>query len=306
MKRRLIRQAGQAFTVTLPIDWIRSNKLDEKSEVDINISGKTLLVSTDNQTYGGKIKLDLEDIESNRSIYLILNALYAKGVDEVEVVSSKNISPVLTEAADKLIGFALVSKKDKSFVIKDISPGSYGNLDEVFKRVFQIILLFYDDAVKDILGERKQTIEGLEKRDLEVNKFCLFLQRAINKRFYQDSAEGRALFTYSFALEELSDEVMRMWRTNVQYKVKKSKEIVEALDFCKKQLEEAFDAYYQFNLKRLSKSYAIREEIRARLLKQKNIDGKTAMFFKHIVKIAEEAADLSHLNLLINLKEEKV
>ena len=43
MKRRIIRQANQAYTITLPIEWIRKNNLDKASEVNLEIKEKSLL-----------------------------------------------------------------------------------------------------------------------------------------------------------------------------------------------------------------------------------------------------------------------
>ena len=39
MKRKIIKQAGQAYTVTLPINWVRSFALDTKTEIDIEQKG---------------------------------------------------------------------------------------------------------------------------------------------------------------------------------------------------------------------------------------------------------------------------
>ena len=64
-------------------------------------------------------------------------------------------------------------------------------------------------------------------RDREVNKFCLFLQRAINKSSYPDVVNSRALFSYSYMLEKIGDEVERLWRTNIKNKIKKTKEFKE-------------------------------------------------------------------------------
>ena len=46
MKRKVIKQANQAYTITLPIEWVRKNKISKNSEVDIQIREKTLMVNT--------------------------------------------------------------------------------------------------------------------------------------------------------------------------------------------------------------------------------------------------------------------
>ena len=235
---------------------------------------------------------------------MYLNALYAKGIDEIEISCKSDISNILSKETNNLLGYALVSKEKEVYIIKDISGGNYKELDEIFKRVFQMILVFYEDALKDILGEEKQTKEELTMRDLEVNKFCLFLQRAINKLYYQDAVKGRILFTYSIALEEIGDEIHRLWRTNILSKINKTKQIQEMMELNKKLLEHAFDNYYMFNSKRIESMYELREKLK-NLATRTKLNGEEIIFIKCLVKIAEELVDLGHLNLMINLKEEK-
>jgi phosphate uptake regulator len=300
MKRKVIKQGNQAYTITLPIEWIRSHKIDRKSEVDITESGKSLIINSDNPVSGGSVSLDIENL-NERAIYRIINALYAKGVDEIRVKSSKDASKILLKAGSNNLGFALVSQENNSYIIRDVSGTNYSNLDEIFKRVFQMILFFYDSAVEDIFGKEEEKLENLTSRDLEVNKFCLYLQRAINKMSYQDSINGRVMFTYSFELEKIGDEIMRLWRTNIKYSVKKSKKLKEFSALIKKALEETFDSYYQFNTGKIEMVHLIRDKIREESMPLATSDSTTTRFVRHLVKIAEECADLSHLTLMRKL-----
>jgi phosphate uptake regulator len=300
MKRKIIKQANQAYTITLPIDWVRKNQIDKNSEVDVAAEGKTLVINSENSVAGGKIGIDMNGIKG-KNIGGVLNALYAKGIDEISFKSKEDISNDIVNYLAQNLGYALVEQKQDIYIIKDIKTGETKDLDEIFKRVFQIILLFYESAIKDIFGEEKETIEGLDKRDQEVNKFCLFLQRAINKSSYPDPIKGRALFTYSFCLEKIGDEIHRLWRTNIKYKIKKSKEIKELLELSLSGLENAFELYYQFNLSKPGEIFKIRENTREKAMELKKLDAITLRFARHAVKIAEDCGDLTPLTLMINL-----
>jgi len=139
---------------------------------------------------------------------------------------------------------------------------------------------------------------------VEVNKFCLLLQRAINKLSYPDTTKGRALFTYSFALEKISDEIHRLWRTNIENrnKVKKSAKLKELALLSSEALGKSFDFYYQFNPERVKEIYEIRTEAMEKAISFIRLDSYTAMFIRHIIKIAEDSADLSHLALMMKLQ----
>ncbi len=164
--------------------------------------------------------------------------------------------------------------------------------------------MFYDSALKDILGAETATLEELKPRDREVNKFCLYLQRAINKMSSVDAVDGRALFTYSFQLEKIGDEIERMWRTNINHPIKKTKLLAEMMQDIKIGLDEVFDSYYMYSPRIIEKVYAIRDKVRASSLKLGKIDSETAYFLKHLVKIIEESADLTQLTIIRKSKDD--
>jgi Na+/phosphate symporter len=199
------------------------------------------------------------------------------------------------------MGYAIVSQEKNKYVIKDIGPVDFDNLDEIFKRVFQMVILFYEAAMQDIFDKQSETIENLRNRDLEVNKFCLYLQRAINKMHYEDPIQARTLFCYSFELEKIGDEIQRLWRTSIKHKIKKTDKIKELVNLSKKSLEMSFDYYYKLNKGKISEIYELREKIRRDSQKLTKLDTQTARFVRHLVKITEDAGDLIHLTLIKNL-----
>jgi len=299
MKRNIIKQANQAYTITLPIKWIRENKLDRGSEIDVSVNEKSLLISTSNPNETRKVSLNLDDV-SGRTVRNHILSLYAKGVDEITLLSEKDISSEIALALNNIIGFALISKEKNKYHIVDLNAGSYQHLDEIFKRVFQMTILFYESAIKDIFKDQKETLESLKTRDTEVNKFCLYLQRAINKSLYNDVIRSRVIFTYSFALEKISDEIERLWRTNIKYSPKKSKELKSLAELSKEGLEEAYDLFYRPSPEMIDKIYEKREKVRENSIKLRIKDPNAHRMVRHIVKIIEDAADLIHLTIMIN------
>jgi len=300
MKRKVIKQANQAYTITLPIDWVRKNSVDKNPELDVIESGKSLIVNSSNPVAGGSVSIDANELEG-REIYLYLNSMYAKGYDEMIFNSRKDISSTLIKATSVLIGLALVSESNGKYVIRDIGGGNHSNLDEIFKRVFQMVLSFYDSAIGDIFGKEDETNQSLDNRDIEVNKFCLYLERAINKMTYSDSINGRVMFTYAFSLERIGDEIHRLWRTNVKYHPKKPKYLKEMMLLSKEALEKSFDLYFQSDLKIMPKIYAVRDKARKLSTSDAKIDAFASRMMRYVVKVAEDATDLCHLTMVRKL-----
>jgi len=301
MKRKIIKQANQAYTLTLPIDWVRQNNLDKKeSEVEVNLADKNLIITNPREVSLKKAKIEVNNY-GERMISRVVNAFYAKGVDELELVSKKDISSILNKQFHENLGYALVSQEGDSYIIKDVGGSNYGELDEIFKRVFQMILLFYDSAIRDVFGVEKETLESNNSRDEEINKFCLYLERAISKMSYPDPINGRVLFAYSFALEKIGDEIHRLWRTNIKYKVKKTPALKELLELSNKGLSMAFESYYGHKPEMAEEIMKIRDRVREKSMNLLKLDATTARFVRHCVKIVEDAGDLSHLTLIRTL-----
>lgn len=297
MKRKLIKQAGQALTITLPIEWVRNNGLKPGDEIDLDVHEKDLILRSGKKTVGGSIKLEMAGFPK-RMKYTYLNSVYAKGFDEVELEIDKTFYPGLSQN----IGFAVVSQRGNKSVIRDISGVSAENLDNIFKRVFQTIIGFYDSAIEDIFGESKEDYKMVMKIDKEINRSVLFLERAIMKQSYPDRSLGKIMFAYSFALEKLGDEVLRLWRTDIQNKVTKNKEVKEFVLLSKKSIEVAFNIYYQSNPEKIKELMNIRDIARKKSMKLLNMDADTTNFLMHAIKIIEDSYDLTQLSLMKKLK----
>ena len=101
MKRKVIKQANQAYTITLPISWARENNLDKNSEVDLTAEGNALLIQTDSKVKGEVVKLEINKI-NQREIRMQLAALYARGADEIRIISKNDISDDLVKITTSL------------------------------------------------------------------------------------------------------------------------------------------------------------------------------------------------------------
>lgn len=300
MRRKLIRQANQAYTITLPISWVRRHGLSERSEVDVLEQGKSLTVSSSAPVFGERVVLRVDEF-TQRNLYRHLTALYARGVDEIELHSKKNITSEIVESLHSLLGFVIVSQEKQKYVLKDISSGGYADLEELFKRVFQMIILFYQAALDDIFGLREETLEHLKTRDAEINKFCLYLQRAITKSAIDDPVRRQTLFTYSYALEAIGDEIERLWRTAIRNHLSPPPSIKKLTSTSLQGLERSFDLYYSFRSETVEEIYSLREEVREKSLTLRISSPPLIRFVRHTVKVVEAVADLTHLTLIDNL-----
>ena len=85
MKRKLIKQASQAVTVTLPIGWIRDNNLKSGEEVDFEVRENDLIISSGKKTVGNSIKLDISEMPKNTKYNSIFSHMIDQNVVKTQV-----------------------------------------------------------------------------------------------------------------------------------------------------------------------------------------------------------------------------
>ncbi len=296
MRRKIIQQAKQAYTITLPIDWVKNSKLKAGDEVEITSDGKDLIIKTDNRQFGGEITIDAKDMNT-RIIYNYLNAAYTGGFDQVNII---NYTFEMLDL-NQMMGYAVVTQKKDICTIKDISGSTFENLEEIFKQVFQTVIAFYELAIEDISNQKKGVTSNIRKKDDDINKYALFLERSMIKKGATDSVMRKIMFTYAFELEKIGDNIFRIWDSEVLEK--KTDEItIELLKLSKQCLEKTFAVFYQTSPEKLKELFALRDKVKDKteeaLKKHKN--SRKAIIYA--LAITEDCVDLTQLSLMYRQK----
>lgn len=293
MNRKLVKQAGSAFTITLPIDWIRENGLKAGDEISIEKDCSNLIIKSSNRIVGEKATLNFGKIPK-RLKYALINSAYAKGLDELEVLFEGDFFPGLGQN----IGYVVVEQNFGRVLIKDVSGTSTDNLDEIFKRAFQMTLQHYDMALEHIKTKTILTTKQIYEFDHGINQFSLFLERAIVKQSYANKEIGKVMFAYSYALEQIGDEITRMWREFSENPIKLSSEILEVLEISRKSLQLAFEAHYHSGFKKMAELVDLKKKLRSKT--------RTAKSYSWVVfratKILEQSTDLIQLASMLKME----
>ncbi|MBT5022896.1 AbrB/MazE/SpoVT family DNA-binding domain-containing protein [Candidatus Woesearchaeota archaeon] len=185
MKRKIIKQSGRAYTITLPVKWIREINIREGDELNITQLNDELLVSAHAHKKEKKIiKLDVPEGRESAIRTIIVNA-YRSGFDIIEVVF-KGKKQILTNTVDTfLIGFELFEKSKNQFIIETVSEPSYENFENMVNRMIYLL-----QEIFEILPE-----ENIDNLVYKVQKYDNFLKRCISKELF---SIGGATFLWQF------------------------------------------------------------------------------------------------------------
>ena len=190
MLRKLIKQGSTSLVVSLPIEWIRSNKLTVGDEVEIFPQEYALAIRTKGEKKVMKCVLNVDSVDE-MSLYVNLLNLYRKGFDEVKIISnsnkimdfetSKHINTLksVQQWLSRFIGWEIITQDP--IVIKDITGESSEDPEKLLKRVFFLLNSFVDEEIAAI--NSKSQLPEPKEFYMTTFKLINYAIRTYNKRF---------------------------------------------------------------------------------------------------------------------------
>lgn len=172
MKRKLVQQGNNGFTISLPKKWILENNLKKGDEVDLLTGDNSISI---------KCTQDIKKINTiscnsdNEIIFRIKVAnSFRKGYDEIHVKTEHFSEQEIEEFTDKyLMGFETIKIADNSFKLEETIISHVEDIDKVILKYVGLQKLIYSHIFnKDIskLIEKIQKYDNLIKRLISKNK----------------------------------------------------------------------------------------------------------------------------------------
>lgn len=179
MRRKLIKQKS-AYTVTLPINWVREHHLDAKEELEFTIDHDRLIIAAAKQPSKKEVSLQLETSTPEYYRIMIENH-YLKGYDVLKLSFPENAFSYLQKIVANLVGFEIIEQKKNSCVISATANPDRSEFKTLLQRMINIISytqqLIKEDIEKGIL-ENESVIASQTK---DVRRFMLFCTRLLHK-----------------------------------------------------------------------------------------------------------------------------
>ncbi len=253
MDKKLTTQGPKnrkSYTVTLPIEWIKDQKLDKTRQVDLTIVADRIIISSPKQELQRAIidEKDYPDV-----LVKILQVYYRKGFDELKIFirTPQSITNIAQIMERHLIGFEIIEQKKEYIIIKDITKDSSDEFNTVLRRVFLLLLEFFEataTAEMDVLNRN-------------ITRLVNYCQRIIIKRGHVEYANTPLFFMMLDRIEKLKDELV--WLLGPARYKKESIYIKELHTL----LRTAYELFYAFNPQKYSygqnRTYLLKRKILA-------------------------------------------
>lgn len=166
MRRKIIKQGNNSYTLTLPLNWIKENEIETIKEIQINEEENNLIISIPKETKkinNDKIKIDLKEY-NERTIRNILNNIYRKGYDLIllKYKNKEQLKEIKKITRNTLLGFEITEFDESKIIIENITEPSVEKYENILRKIFIIT----KNETKDILEilESQNTNYDFEKR----------------------------------------------------------------------------------------------------------------------------------------------
>jgi phosphate uptake regulator len=261
MRRKIIKQGNNSYTLTLPIDWIRDEKLNEGSEVEINRDDADLRIHlpSDVKRIENAIEFDLRDFSQN-TVKNILNQLYRKGYDKIILKYKKSqINSIKNTTRELLLGFELTENDGSTCIIQNIAEPSVEKFDVIFRKIFFII----KEESSEILRSLKEGSLDLKQREIERNLLDQYnnLCRRLIVRDRIGGFESYSIYLVLSKLVLISHSYFNMYKSFIDLKLKPREEILEILNESNVLFSLFYESYYKKDLEMADKIKTLSDKL---------------------------------------------
>ncbi len=178
MKRKIIKQGVDTYTISLPKKWIITNQIKKGDELNIEELAGKLIISYDGvlkSSNGVFVKLD--DSFNKEVIKKFILAIYKSGVDEIDMKLKNEVKDTVQEILkNEIMGYEIVEDRDGFVKIKDIA-NHQEDINQFIQRTFYIIKECMNMPI---------TREEIKDKNLLIKRLINFSIRSLNKKPYLD------------------------------------------------------------------------------------------------------------------------
>ncbi len=196
-KRKIMALGKSSLVVSLPKDWIQSNKLKRgdflslEVQRDLSLLVKSSLKSRDSTR---KITVKLEAGENVDSIFRTVIGCYLNGYTDIELKSNKIFSVSQQTAIRdvvKSLYLRVISSNSSSVVIQTLMNESMADIFSGIERMHLITLSMCLDVVKAMKEWNYELARSVISLEEDVDQFMFYLLRLIRSSATDPALAGR-------------------------------------------------------------------------------------------------------------------
>jgi len=185
---RKVQLVGRAsFSVTLPPDWIKENKIKPSDQVTITREEDGSLRLTPgiirSEEKEVKITIDADRCKDPGLLRELIVGGYIKGCDSIEIVSKRTISEnhrkEIREATEGLMGMGIVESTSNRVMLQSVVDASKFPVGPLLKRLYELASSMFEDAMKALKEKDPSLATAVVQRENEADKIFSLTRRQL-------------------------------------------------------------------------------------------------------------------------------
>jgi len=298
MRRKIFKLGKSTLVVSLPSKWAKKYNITSGDELEVQEKERNISFSTEKEYSEEEAEIDITDL-NEELIKLYLTGAYVKGYDKIKIIFERQENMYLAqETINSLIGLAVIEQGNSYCVAGEVSGTTDKQFDNVFRRIFLLIMSIAEDSLTALEKEDKETLTAIERRDLDVDKFTNFCLRVLNKKGYKEYDKTAIMFDVIQELEELGDNYEGMSKDLLGgSSIKIRKELRSIYKESNELIRVFYELFYNFKKEKIIEFYEKRKNIFKSINDLENIKHYERTILYHLRKVNDDLLQLFQLKI---------
>ncbi|MFX1392166.1 MAG: phosphate uptake regulator PhoU [Promethearchaeota archaeon] len=304
--RKIQKTGGSSYIISLPIDWIKSHKIDKNYKgyslgIITQPDGNLLITPNPNKEELQRVKeFDLDDINDYNFLFRILIGAYIMGYSQISLKSSKKFEPFIRDCVANFtqiaIGPEIIEESNQHILIKDLLNPKEMPFEKTIRRMYILAESMHEDAITALKTRDKELAEEVIKRDNDIDRLHWLIGRQSNmvlkdiilcQKMGVSLEEANQYQSFSRFLERIGDHAVKI-----------AENIIKIIDHkIDKQLVEKISKASDMALKKI-----LTMSLDAWLQKDINLANKNIEIIKDLIALCEDITlDPNHTNVELSI-----
>jgi phosphate uptake regulator len=247
MRRKVIQIANSTQLISLPRKWALSYNIKKGDELEIEESGKNLIISIDKEFHIEKAEVNYTTFE--KFITRPIRVLYKLGYDEIDVnFEDPSVFEAIQLEMQNLLGFEIVNQGRKRCTIKSVATATYSEFDPILRRIFLMLITMAKDSYSLIAEKNFERLKDITLLEKTNNKLILFCLRLLGKSGYKEYKRTSLIYITVSLLEHIADDFRDACVYLMETKPKLGKKTMDCYKLLGDQVELFYKLFYKQGL----------------------------------------------------------
>lgn len=313
-ERKIQKTGGSSYTITLPKNWIKKNKLKNQDLVSINEKpGGGLQLNPGKTTHLKTKIIEIREHTDPQLLFRMLIGSYVVGYKQISIKSKNKITlrhrETVAEFTKTAIGPEIISEEECQIILKDLLDPAEIPIESSILRMRKLVNTMHEDSVIAFTTNNTELGEKVVSEDQEMNRLHWLISHqyklleentALSEKLAINLEDARFHMQVSAIMERIADHSVAISRA-IPEKVPRElvKKIFQASNNGLRVFNESMDSFTEKDaekadkaIKKIKKHRILADSITEKPLNDKKANQSLMRLAESIRRTGEYSANI--------------